>query len=63
MSATPENLAWERSSFCSDSACVEVAIERDAVYVRNSESPDNVVRFTRREWKIFAQGVAAGQLR
>jgi len=63
MSDAPENLTWKQSSFCSDSACVEVAHERDEVFVRNNERPDNVVRFTRREWDVFLRGVTAGEFR
>jgi predicted secreted Zn-dependent protease len=61
MSDTPEHhLVWERSSFCSDSACVEVAESGDLIFVRNNQQPDSVVRFTRREWEVFVQGVVAG---
>lgn len=63
MSTKPENHAWERSSFCSDSACVEVALDGEGVLLRNSERPDDVVRFTRREWEAFLLAIEEGDFR
>jgi hypothetical protein len=31
---------WRRSSYCEGGACVEVAVDRDDVMIRNSEDPD-----------------------
>jgi hypothetical protein len=51
-------LQWYGS--CSDSACVEVARAGDDVYVRNSQRPHEVTRFTIKEWEAFAAGMRAG---
>ena len=52
---------WKRSSFCSDSACVEVAHDEGFVFLRSSQQPDNVVRFTHREWDAFRAALVNGE--
>jgi hypothetical protein len=63
MGDATEDLTWRQSSLCSDAACVEVALDGDDVLVRNNLRPDNVVRFTAREWDVFLRGVRAGEFR
>ena len=59
---TPPTTMWLRSTFCSDSACIEVAAVPDGVAVRNSSDPQSgVLRFTRTEWDAFLDGVRAGE--
>lgn len=61
MSKSPESLDWRRSSYCAEGACVEVAEVGDEFFVRNSQQPDNVVRFTRAEWEVFRLGIVNGE--
>ncbi len=57
-------LKWTRSSFCSDSACVELSALGDNVYVRDGKNVDApVLQFTRSEWDDFRDAVAAGEFR
>jgi hypothetical protein len=53
---------WCKSSFCGNSACVEVAKVGDEFLVRDSKYPDGLVlTFTRDEWAAFVAGVKAGE--
>jgi hypothetical protein len=55
---------WRKSSFCSDSACVEVAFGADVVAVRDGKNPEQgSLRFTPSEWEAFVRGVKAGEFR
>jgi hypothetical protein len=55
-------LAWRRSSFCGDTACVEVALAPDTIGVRDSKRSDSpVLSFTRDEWTAFVAGVKNGE--
>jgi hypothetical protein len=57
-------MAWQKSSFCSDSACVEVAFGADVVAVRDGKDPEQgTLRFTHDEWAAFVRGVKAGEFR
>lgn len=56
-----EGLHWRRSSFCSHSACVEVARIEDGYLVRDSKNPAGAyLAFTHQEWAAFMEGVKAG---
>jgi hypothetical protein len=51
-------LSWRTASFCDEDACVEVAIEVDSVYVRNSRRPAQTpLVFDHSEWEAFVLGV------
>lgn len=53
---------WRKSSFCGNSACVQVATVGGGVVVRDSEDPSGpVLAFTRDEWAAFVAGVNAGE--
>jgi hypothetical protein len=55
-------LQWRRSSACTETTCVEVAIDLPVVLVRDSKDPNGpVLRFTTDEWSAFLAGVTAGQ--
>ncbi len=58
MSRTDE---WKTSSSCSDSSCLEVLREDDAVHLRMKQDPDTVITMTTREWEAFAKGVVKGE--
>jgi hypothetical protein len=53
---------WLRSSYCADSACVEVArIAHDAIGLRDSKNPDQpFLRFSRAAWSTFTEAIKAG---
>jgi len=60
-----ENLvpAWQKSSFCGNSSCVEVAkIDTDTYLIRDSKRPENpALSFTGEEWTAFVAGVQANE--
>lgn len=59
---TLDNVDWRKSSFCGNSACVEVATAGDEFLVRDSKNSDSpVLKFTRDEWAAFVAGVSAGE--
>ena len=57
-------LNFRRSSLSgvTKTLCVEVAIDRDEVAVRDSKHPSEpMLRFSREEWSAFVAGVKAGE--
>jgi hypothetical protein len=57
-----QNLRWRKSSFSPGSNCVEVAVDGDAIVVRNSNHPDaGIVMFTRDEMAAWIAGIQAGE--
>lgn len=62
MSNVPARLKWQRSSFCADSQCVEVATLADMVHVRNSARPELVVSFTTEEWEALRKAIKGNEL-
>jgi Domain of unknown function (DUF397) len=62
MNGTSTAQQWRRSSYCTDTTCVEVAMEPTAVAVRDSKQPAGaVLRFTPAEWRAFVSGVRNGE--
>jgi len=56
-----DDMMWQRSTRCSAGACVEVAADRDEVFVRDSKDPDGVVlTFTKQNWNAFLDDVREG---
>ncbi|WP_309238801.1 DUF397 domain-containing protein [Actinoplanes aureus] len=52
---------WRTSSFCSSSACVEVAFTGEAVVVRDSKDPQRrCLVYSSVEWRDFVAGVKSG---
>lgn len=52
---------WIKSSYCSDSACVEVARDGETIAVRDGKDRQGpVIRFSRQEWQGFLAGIEAG---
>jgi hypothetical protein len=49
------NLPWRKPARCDTSACVETATTDEHVYIRNSDEPDSVARFTHDEWDLFVR--------
>jgi Domain of unknown function (DUF397) len=52
---------WRTSSFCQNSECVEVAEREDAILIRSSRAPGDVIRLTIAEWRVFELGMRAGE--
>jgi hypothetical protein len=53
---------FRRSSFCGNGACVQVAVDGDAVQVRDSKDPGGpVLEFTADEWAAFLDGAKGGE--
>lgn len=56
-------LVWQRSTFCTESGCVEVAAYGRTVLVRDSESPDGpVLQCSDLAWRVFLSGAVDGNL-
>jgi Domain of unknown function (DUF397) len=52
----PKNptLRWQRSTFCTNTGCVEVAFRGDAVLVRDSENPlGSALVISLENWSTF----------
>ncbi len=53
---------WTKSSRSESGGCVEVGMEADSVWVRNSTDPDGPsICFFYREWSAFLDGVRRGK--
>ena len=49
---------WRRSSYCGSGACVEVADDAAAVYVRDGKVADGpVLEFTHEAWRDLIRGI------
>ena len=59
-----EDSDFIKASFsrCSRKKCVEVAIKKEGIGVRDSKDPGKTtLQFTRLEWEAFVKGVKAGE--
>ena len=57
-------LNWRKSGRCDSASCVEVAVTRGRVGVRDGKDPNGAVLwFTPEEWTAFMAGVRDGALR
>jgi len=57
-----DDMVWQRSSLCSNSACVEVAFAGSMVLVRDAKRTSGaVLSYTDEEWDAFLGGVRAGE--
>ncbi len=55
---------WRRSSFCADSACVEVAAVDGGVAMRDGKNPEaGSIWFSKPDWAAFLERVGAGDKR
>lgn len=53
---------WRRSSLCSASGCVEVAITDDQVAMRDTKDHlGSILKFDRVEWSEFLAGALRGE--
>jgi predicted secreted Zn-dependent protease len=56
-----KDLTWRTSGRCGTGACVEVAQDVKAIYLRDSKDPAALLAFSHEEWKSFVAGVKAGE--
>jgi hypothetical protein len=59
----PGGKGFKTAKYIGDpSTCVGVKIGSRGVWVRNTSDPDKITtRFTKREWRLFIEGVKKGQ--
>lgn len=62
-SPTPADLAWRRSSYCANGACVEIAYAADGEYLlRDGKNPnDGTLTFTQAGWRYLLGELKAGK--
>jgi Domain of unknown function (DUF397) len=54
--------SWRKSTASASGDCVEVALGKDSVLVRDSKQRiDHILQFTASEWRAFLSGVRAGE--
>lgn len=59
---TGTDLAWQKSSFCGNSTCVEVAITTEFVAVRDSKDVTKSAHvYSHEEWTAFIAGAKSGE--
>ena len=52
------DLEWRKATASEESNCVEVAVTRSSILIRNSRDPvGEVLAFTYREWHAFLAGI------
>jgi hypothetical protein len=56
-------LTWQKSSRCQSSDCVEIASADGYVILRSTAQPRRKVRYTLDEWRVFVEGIRAGDFR
>ena len=58
-----DELSFERSSYCSSSCCLEVAMvpRTGKIFVRNSQEPGTRIVFSEDEWRVFLAGVKSNE--
>jgi hypothetical protein len=57
-------VTWLRSTFCSDTSCVELSTLDGEVLVRDGKNTEGaILRFTMDEWDDFRAGVMAGDFK
>jgi hypothetical protein len=60
--ALPGAHEWRSPLHCGAATCAQVAVARDAVYIRDSKDPEGTpLRFTHAEWRAFVASVRDGQ--
>ena len=61
MSARGEPLTWRKSSFSMNGDCVELALEKEFVHIRDSKDAARLeLRFTRAKWLSFVAALKMG---
>jgi predicted secreted Zn-dependent protease len=58
---THKSLTWHTALSCDGGACVEVAADRNAIFIRNSRQPSGpLLEYTQEEWHEFVSGIKKG---
>jgi hypothetical protein len=53
---------WQKSTFCADSACLEVARIGDRIAIRNNTRPEcEPLMIDLDAWSAFVAGITAGE--
>ena len=55
-----DRVSWRGN--CESGACVEIAVHGEAVMVRSSVAPEEIVTLTRAEWREFLDQARTGLL-
>ena len=53
--------SYKKSSFCILGGCIEIAIKKHGISIRNSNDHKKVIRFSKKEWRDFLKGVKGGE--
>jgi hypothetical protein len=62
--ANDDTKKWHRSSYCADTACVEVAEDGDRILMRDSKDTSRPhLGFARSDWQQFVHEVRSGRFR
>jgi Domain of unknown function (DUF397) len=62
VTADLSSVAWQRSTYCANSSCVEVALLENQVAVRDSKiAKSPILLFTQEEWTAFLAGARRGE--
>lgn len=63
MSGSPsDSLTWRKSSKSQQNNCVEVAVQPDAVFIRDSKDRSgHVLQFSHDDWSAFLAAVKSGE--
>jgi Domain of unknown function (DUF397) len=63
ISVSIDESGWRRSTYCSNTTCVEVNVDGSAghVAVRDGKSPALPLIFDFDEWRAFVSGVKSGE--
>jgi hypothetical protein len=58
-----DELSFERSSYCANSCCVEVALvpHMGKIHIRNSQNASQQIEFSVEEWRAFLTGVKSDE--
>lgn len=54
--------SWHKASFCASNQCVEVAVRKGVLVVRDAEGPSGLMlSYTTEEWETFVGKIKAGR--
>lgn len=59
-----DGMKWRRSTYCADTACVEVAENGDRILMRDSKDTSGPhLDFDRSDWQQFVDKITSGRVR
>lgn len=64
MNTVRSDIVWTRPRSCESSSCPEWQVDPDdgTVWLRNSATPDRVIKFRRDEWDMLIGAAANGEV-